>query len=195
MAGTGKDDEFIQLLNSSAKVLAEAAKKAIDWFKEKIAQLIKKLKGDQNRVFTKVTSPEIGKMYMYVYDPKYKNVLPFYDMYPLVFPIEFYNDGFLGINLHYLPPMARAALLTSLKRLSNNNNYDDTTRLNISYQTLKAYAIKFNGVENCIKRYLFAHVRSGFNQVSSSDWDKAVLLPLQRWQVNPNRKYARNPPY
>ena len=195
MAGTGKDDDFIQLLNSSAIYLAEAAKKAVEWFKEKLSQIIKKIKGDKNKVFGKTAFPEIGKMYMYVYDPKYKDILPFYDMYPLVFPIEMYNDGFLGINLHYLPPMGRAALMTNLKRLSNNNNYDETTKLNISYQTLKAYALRFRGVENCIKRYLFGHVRSSFHQVSSSDWDKAVLLPLQRWQINPNRKYARNPPY
>jgi hypothetical protein len=116
-------------------------------------------------------------------------------MYPLVFPIEFYGDGFLGINLHYLPPLARAALLSNLKRLANNNKYDDSTKLNISYELLRAHAVQFKGFENCVKRYLFAHVRSSFHQVSSSDWDKAVLLPLQRWKVNSNRKYAQQPPY
>jgi hypothetical protein len=132
---------------------------------------------------------------MFAYDPKYKNILPYYDAYPLVFPIEFYSDGFLGINLHYLPPLARAKLLTNLKDLANNDKYDNSTKLAISYNVLKAHSIQFNGFENCIKRYLFAHVRSSFHQVSPYDWDKAVLLPLQRWQINPNRKYARKPPY
>jgi hypothetical protein len=191
----GQDDEFIQILKSSATELAEGAKKAIDWFKDKISQVTKKLTRTPNQVFTKDATPEIGQMYMFVYDPKYKDTLPFYDMYPLVFPIEFYGDGFLGIKLHYLPPLARAQLLSNLKRLANNNKYDDSTKLNISYEILKAHAIRFKGFENCIKRYLFAHVRSSFHQVTSSDWDKAVLLPLQRWKVNPNRKYARQPPY
>ena len=191
----GQDDEFIQIVKSSGRELAEAAKGAVNWFKDKIADINKKLRGDPNKVFTKDGTPEIGQMYMFVYDPKYKNILPFYDMYPLVFPIEFYGDGFLGINLHYLPPLARAALLSNLKKLSNNNKYDDTTKLMISYEVLKAHATQFSGFENCVKRYLFAHVRSSFHQVSPSDWDKAVLLPLQRWKVNPNRQYARKPPY
>ena len=191
----GQDDEFIQILRSSGKEITEAAKSAIDWFKGKVSDLIKKVKRDPNQLFTKDATPSIGQMYMFVYDPKYKNVLPFYDMYPLVFPIEFNNNGFLGINLHYLPPLARANLLSSLKKLSNNNKYDDTTRLVISYEILRAHAVQFRGFENCVKRYLFSHVRSSFHLVSPSDWDKAVLLPLQRWQVNPNRKYAKNPPY
>jgi hypothetical protein len=191
----GQDDEFIQVLKGSANELAESAKGAVNWFKDKVTQITKKLRGDPNKVFTKDSTPEIGQMYMFAYDPKHKDTLPFYDMFPLVFPIEFYGDGFLGINLHYLPPLARAALLSNLKRLANNNKYDDSTKLNISYELLRAHAVQFNGFENCVKRYLFAHVRSSFHQVSSSDWDKAVLLPLQRWKVNSNRKYAQQPPY
>ena len=45
--------------------------------------------------------PMPGKMYFYFYDPKYKAVLPIYDRFPLVIPIEPYPDGFLGLNLHY----------------------------------------------------------------------------------------------
>lgn len=191
----GQDDEFFQLLKNTGRELASSAKNAIDWFKDKASDVSKKLSRNQNNVFTKDAFPEIGQMYMFAYDPKYKNVLPYYDAYPLVFPIEFYSDGFLGINLHYLPPLARAKLLTNLKDLANNDKYDNSTKLTISYNVLKAHSIQFNGFENCIKRYLFAHVRSSFHQVSPYDWDKAVLLPLQRWQINPNRKYARKPPY
>jgi hypothetical protein len=191
----GQDDEFFQLLKSTGRELASSAKTAIDWFKDKASDVSKKLSRNQNNVFTKDAFPEIGQMYMFAYDPKYKNILPYYDAYPLVFPIEFYSDGFLGINLHYLPPLARAKLLTNLKDLANNDKYDNSTKLAISYNVLKAHSIQFNGFENCIKRYLFAHVRSSFHQVSPYDWDKAVLLPLQRWQINPNRKYARKPPY
>lgn len=190
-----QDDEFLQILKSSSRELAEGAKSSINWLKDKISDITKKVKRDPNNIFTKDSSPEIGQMYMFVYDPKHKDTLPFYDMYPLIFPIEFYGDGFLGINLHYLPPMARASLLSNLKKLSTNKKFDDTTKLNISYQLLKAHSIHFQGFENCVKRYLFAHVRSSFHQVSPYDWDKAVLLPLQRWHVNPNKKYAKNPPY
>lgn len=189
------NDDFTKILKSSSREISEGAKKAIDWFKDKALDVTRKVNRNQNNIFTKDGTPEIGQMYMFVYDPKYKATLPFYDRFPLVFPIEFYGDGFLGINLHYLPPLARAQLLTSLKMLANNEKFNDDSKLAISYELLRAHSIKFNGVENCIKRYLFAHVRSSFHQVQPSDWDKAVLLPLQSWQVNPNRKYARQPPY
>ena len=148
-------------------------------------------KGDDR--LTKALS--IGKMYLFHYDPKYKDTLPYYDMYPLVIPIEFYTNGFLGINLHYLPPAARASLMSKLKKVSSDDKYNDKTKLNISYEVLTLYARQFSGVDNCIKRYLFSHVRSPFHKVSAEDWDKTVMLPLQKWKVNSNKKYAGTPPY
>lgn len=191
----GQNDEFIQILKSSASYLAEGARKAIEWFKSKISSILKGVKKTAEKVFKTTSRPEIGRMYLYFYDAKYKNILPYFDMYPLVFPIEFYGDGFLGINLHYLPPLARANLLGNLKDLLNNDKYDSTSRLNISYRILKANAIQFSGFENCVKRYLFSQMRSSFNEIEINDWDKTVLLPLQRWSINPNRAYAGRPPY
>lgn len=185
-----EEDLFVQKLNSSRNQLMKAAREAGEW----VSQNIQKLKNPM-RVFDKSGMPNIGEMYMFTYDPKYKNTLPFYDMYPLVIPIEMYGNGFLGLNLHYLPPMARARLMDSLKKVANNNKYNDTTRLMISYEVLTAYSRQFTGYQNCIKRYLYSHVRSRFHQVSASDWDKAVMLPLQKWKVNSNKKYAQRPPY
>ena len=191
----GQNDEFIQILKSSTSYLVENTKKAIEWFKSKVSDILKGARRTAEKVFKTTTRPEIGKMYLYFYDAKYKNILPYFDMYPLVFPIEFYNDGFLGINLHYLPPLARANLLGNLKDLLNNEKYDSSSRLNISYRLLKMNAVQFSGFENCVKRYLFSQMRSSFNEIDIKDWDKTVLLPLQRWSINPNRAYAGRPPY
>src|SRR4051812_17463081 len=38
----------------------------------------------------------IGKMYTFMYDPKTKEELPYYDIFPLIFPIEYYSDSMLG---------------------------------------------------------------------------------------------------
>lgn len=139
------------------------------------------------KTFTTIGPQSIGKMYMYFYDPKHKDTLPFYDIFPLVFPIQIYDDGFLGINLHYLPPQARGKLMNALYTIANNNKYNASMKLNISYNILKQSAKKFGGFENCIKRYLFSHVRSSFQFVNANDWDKALLLPLQKWVVNRGR--------
>ena len=62
----------------------------------------------------------IGGMYFYVYDPKTKNEMAFYDKFPLVIPVEKYSDGFLGLNLHYIHPRSRLALLDKLSDIALN---------------------------------------------------------------------------
>jgi len=183
--------DFYQLLRQAGTSILSQAKQAVQWFGDQVKNISK----DPNKVFRRDSFPKIGSMYLFVYDPKLKATLPFYDAYPLVIPVEYYSDGFLGLNLHYLPPMARASLLDALTALANNNKYDDTTKLNISYKMLKSYSIRFGGYQNCIKRYLFSNVRSSFNYVSPVDWDKVVMMPLQKWVVNSDKKYASSPPY
>ena len=186
---------FIKLLNSAGRTLSIKSREATKWFRDSVSTVISRQKTDPNKVFNKDARPQVGRMYMFVYDAKHKDTLPYFDMYPMVIPIEFYGDGFLGINFHYLPPLARAQLLDALMDISNNNKYDDTTKLNISYKLLRASATRYKGFESCVKRYLFAHVRSSFHYVSPADWDKAVVMPLQKWHINPNKKYAGSPPY
>lgn len=123
---------------------------------------------------------DIGKMFMYYYDPKLKDVLPFYDTFPLCIPIELYHDGFLGLNLHYLPPKMRANLFNALYETVSNDKYDKTTRLRLNYRLLKG-ASRFSGYEQCVKRYLFNHVRSNFLYVDPENWDMALMLPTERF--------------
>ena len=122
----------------------------------------------------------IGHMFMFFYDPKTKGTLPYYDRFPLIFPINFYKDGFLGINLHYIPPYTRAKLMDSLYSTINNKKYDSTTKLKINYELLNA-AGRFKEFKPCVKRYLFSHVVSNFQYVSPEDWDKAIMLPTERF--------------
>ena len=53
---------------------------------------------------------EVGSMYMFEYEPKTKD-LEYFDRFPLTIIVDPLPDGFSGINLHYLRPMLRAALL------------------------------------------------------------------------------------
>lgn len=187
---------FVNIIRNAGKSIALQIKDAIEWYRGKVSNLVKAEKQkDPKAIFETVSKPEIGRMYMFLYDAKHKDTLPFWDAHPLVFPIEFYHDGFLGINLHYLPPNQRAGLLSKLADLQNNNKYDETTKLVISYNILKEAASRYKGFENCIKRYLFAHIKSKFKLVQSDDWAKVAVLPLQKWQINPNKKYAGTPPY
>ena len=126
--------------------------------------------------------PTIGKMFLFQYFPKYIDTLPYHDRLPMIFPIDVINNGIMGINLHYLPLMPRAALMDALYTLSSDNNYDEKTRLRISYDVLKA-ASKFSMFKPCVKKYLFNQVQSPFYEVSSFEWDIALFLPVEMFAV------------
>jgi hypothetical protein len=120
----------------------------------------------------------IGKMYFYFYDPKTKDTMPYYDRFPLVIPIERYNDGFLGLNLHYIHPKHRMILLDKLSDTLSNNTYDEKTKLKINYRYLAAASRIFEA-NPCIKRYLFTQIESRFLEITADEWDIAALLPVE----------------
>ena len=155
------------------------------WFREAARSLTQvdrnRLMRDKKNTVTKIESDDIGKMFMFFYDPKWKDELPYYDAFPLIFVVESYTDGFLGINLHYLPPILRAKLMDSLYSISSDNKYNENTKLNVSYKILKS-AARFKYFKPCVKRYLFAHVRSRYLNVEPTYWDAALMLPSENFK-------------
>ena len=123
----------------------------------------------------------IGKMYFYFYDPKTKEKMKYYDRFPLVIPIESYNDGFLGLNLHYIHPKYRMTMLDKLSATANNSSYDEKTKLRISYKYLAAASKVFEATP-CIKRYLYSHVQSRFLEIEANEWDIAAILPVESFE-------------
>lgn len=155
--------------------------KARDWYRN-AAQEYRRL---NERTFLKDTArftskPLIGAMYMYYYDAKTKDDLPYWDKFPLIFPFKIVKGGFYGINLHYLPLQYRAILMDALYDIANNRKYDETTRLRLSYDVLSK-ASKFRYFKPCVKRYLTSQMRSRFLYVYPSEWDIALFLPLERF--------------
>ena len=109
----------------------------------------------------------IGSMQMFFYDPKHKETLPYYDTFPLVIVVKPAKGGFLGLNLHYLPPTLRAMFLDALM--------DNVTS-------------KLRYYEPCIKHYLNAHVKSKFAEVKAPEWEIATFLPTAQFQKASNTK-------
>lgn len=178
--------KYRDILKKYQNTGTQGVKQAFDWLRQTAYIATKQSPGNvfntasQFKRIEKLSPNSIGKMYYFNYDPKLKEKLPYYDMYPLVFPIEFYNDGFLGINLHYLPPMLRAQLMDALYDTINNDKFDKTTKLKISYQIL-SNASRYKYFRPCIKRYLITHVRSPFVYIAPDEWDITLLLPLGKF--------------
>jgi len=159
--------------------MAKREDEAKDWFIGKArtaAGYRKNIVGNDDRGRDSTT---IGKMYFFYYDPKTKDKLPVYDRFPLVFPIERYSDGFLGLNLHYLSQGERKALLNRLMEFRSNSRMDERTRLRLSYDLIASTKKLASAARPCIKRYLFSHVRSKFVEVTANEWDQAINLPVE----------------
>lgn len=134
-----------------------------------------------------------GYMYFYNYDPKHKETLPYYDRYPLIICVKKLKDGWHGLNLHYLPPMQRALLLTKLEDIASNDLWNESTKLNISYRLLASYA-KYSEFRVCFKRYLRSYTRSAFLFIPSQSWDIACFLPVAKFEKKTQNYvwYGRN---
>ena len=115
--------------------------KSTQWFRDKIKEFGTPKSADLIRDGKRTSKPTFGILNMFVYDPKLKDKLPYYDTFPLVLPIEEYNNGFLGINLHYLSVPMRIRLLDRLTETANNKKFDDavySARECCAFQTLSA---------------------------------------------------------
>ena len=123
----------------------------------------------------------MGGLYFFVYDPKTKNDLPYYDRFPLVIPLKRTPDGFIGLNLHYLPLRYRLIFLRKLLPFAIYNDEDEIKRLRITYPMLDASS-KFKEFKPCIKQYLYPHIKSRILAVEHNEWDIAVFLPIQQFK-------------
>ena len=172
------------------------SKKAIEWFKKIVKDTQrsafpattgrKEIMTDRN-IGIRTGKPIIGKMYLFQYSAKWKDILPYWDMWPLIFPFDYAKDGFYGINLHYLRPNARAALMIRLiKAQGVSGDMNENFKLKLSYDIIT----KFKPAIPCIKRYLFSQVQGkGLYGIGGEDWSYAAALPLQKFQKE-SEKYV-----
>lgn len=158
-------------------------KQSRDWFRKKAQQLrsVNRNQLMREEPIALRNRTVIGGMFMFFYDPKHKDTLPYYDSFPLVIVIGPAKGGFLGLNLHYLPPVLRAKFLDALLDTTNNKRYDETTRFNVTYDLLQR-AAKYKYFQPCIKHYLNDKVRSRFARVEAPEWEIATFLPTADFQ-------------
>ena len=163
-------------------------KESRDWFRNKIKNL-RSIKRDalmKEEPLQQTAQETIGSMYMFFYDPKHKDTLPYYDTFPLVIVVGPAEGGFYGLNLHYLPPILRAKMLDALMETSASNKTDDA-KFAINYKKLQSIA-KLRYYEPCFKHYLTAHVKSKFAEVPQPEWEIATFLPTAQFRKANSQK-------
>ena len=157
-------------------------KESIKWFRDKARELFRgRRMKNREKIFdddalTQKSSPKvetpIGNMYMYFYDAKHKKTLPYYDGFPLILMLGPASNGFMGLNLHYLPPVLRAKILDAV--------------LSRSGGVPKKYLAPAQ------KHYLFNHVKSKFALVDKPEWEIATFLPMADWKGTTSDKVYKD---
>lgn len=154
--------------------------KARDWYRQKAFEVERV---DSALLIRKsqelaVNRRRIGQFYLFRYDPITKDQLPFYDRYPIPVVVSPTKEGFIGLNLHYLPYQFRALLMDRLYPYQRGE--DDNARLKITYNILQNTS-KLRYYKPCLKHYLNSQIRTRTLHVNVEEWDTALFLPLQRF--------------
>lgn len=160
-----------------------AARKSRSWFDQQTNLLRSKAVPSriiqQNSALMKPTIVP-GNLYLFMYDALNKDTLPYWDMFPLVFPYRRTGNTFFGLNFHYMPPVLRVKILEKLYGFRTNDKMDGTTRLKLSWQLISS-ASTYHPLANCVKQYRFDQVQTRFLKIEPKDWVTAMMLPSERF--------------
>ena len=186
------EESYLQSLKTAIATgdIAAKARMAATWFRSIVERA--KIALSRETVFQTVITEAaqaggltskmwLGKMYFFVYNPKHKMTLPYYDMFPLDLPVERYSDGFLGINFHYLAPKERAHLLDEIKIFVNDKTLSEKTRIMLTYDMLRGFT-KFKRAKPCLKRYITMYMKTQFIPILPDEWGPAIFLPVENFK-------------
>jgi len=159
------------------------SKQSMNWFRKKVDELgnVSRTKVLNDPVLKRKQNPDVGDMVMYVYDPKFKKTLPYYDTFPLTIMVQPAPGGFHGLNLHYLSPVVRANFLDELMGLAPKKMTETTRIRALKYDLLKK-ATKFKEFKPCFKHYLTKHVKGNMARVPMTEWEIAIFLPIDNFK-------------
>tara|TARA_B110000444_G_scaffold60462_1_gene56365 strand:- start:1750 stop:2370 length:621 start_codon:yes stop_codon:yes gene_type:complete len=182
-----------QLENESPAGLKSRSLASLTWFRQKVQTL--KLSSEAFYRQSKLQKGKRyleGRMYLFFYDAKTKRKLPYWDRFPLVFILELKQDGFIGLNLHYLPPAIRVRFLYELYKyeiLETDDALDGEgdhakmmrTKIMMTKELLEGIP-KLRYYKACYKRYLTKQVYGRPLEVTPNHWDAMAMLPVAQWQ-------------
>ena len=150
-------------------------RKSYDWYRKKVRSMTTPSARTLISQGKATIRPKYGIMNLFGYDPKHKAKLPYYDIFPLIFPLEPAKGGFIGLNFHYLPYGARVAFLRSLANTTTDKRFDKKTRYNIKWRNNQY-------MRKTAKHYLFNQVRSSFLNIPADEMAIAIFLPVARFK-------------
>lgn len=150
--------------------------------------VLKNLKGSWNNVTKSgnvVSRFTLGGMYTYIYDPKTKEQMPYWDIHPLIIFLKPAKTpgNFYGLNVHYLMPKTRQTLFHELSFTLNNTKLDETTKIRVNYEKLMTFSVAKH-INQAVKQYSISQLRSPIIKVDPNYWDILLYLPFDAFEQN-----------
>ncbi len=128
---------------------------------------------------SKIRRAYFGFPMMFKYSPKHASTLPYYDILPMPILLAKYPDGFLGLNIHYLPWSKRLQLADRIIRATKN-------RKRITYPTIKrawnSLRLPMGYSYLIIRRYLTTHIQSDIAVFTWDNYRKAAVNIPGKWR-------------
>ena len=101
----------------------------------------------------------MGDLVFFGYNPQFAQNYEFWDVQPLAVVMGFYQEGFLGCNLHYINPDYRDVIATSLLNTKGESPVP----------------------KNSVHKYLWSNMRTIFKVPKEEDWAAISLLPTEQF--------------
>jgi len=164
--------------------IGQEVRRSAQWFHDKV----RGLKGELRNKFSSTNAAKfyresekinslvfrkrvsLGDMFCYYYNPKYRQVLPYYDMFPMIMLIGADKDTFLGINFHYLAPKFRAILLDRV-----------TAKVGGGLINWKKISM-IREIAPTVKRYRFDHIMKKVVPIEENEQEIAIFLPTEKFK-------------
>ena len=149
----------------SIKQAAGDREKSLTWYRGKVKSLMDNVTKNKLMRGKLFATPQPNGLNFFRYNPKLASILPYYDVFPLVLPIQSARGGFLGINFHYLPIPLRMKLFETLEKKDFQGDY----------RALK----NVREIKPTIKHYLRSQMASKFLRLDEEEFAPAIFLPVQ----------------
>lgn len=169
-------------------------RQGLNWFLSKLKQTSDPKDVQKGDISKKEDTKKIRMFNLYtcIYkDPKTKDDLPYFDAFPLFFPIQFTqgSEGVLmhAINIHYLEPKLRKRFLKEieiiLRKVAQNQKYDPNNLEDYPHQNItKVVGRYMNKVYQSGGGSAGAHIRSAYRSYFLSRiGSKMKKIPLDEW--------------
>ena len=186
-----------RLVNMSMPTTRQQAMKKIadakNWFRNRLKNKIygkedPEIETNTNyfgMISSRVVDP-FGRLSFFIYQAENDAKLPYWDAAPLTLIYGEDNAHLYGLNFHYVHPMIRVKILSSLIDYMVNAN-NERAYLAVTYSKIKALSTH-RYIRPCVKTYLKSNFLTPPIVIKPDSWHNAVMLPTAQWKRATNNR-------